>query len=68
RRSSAMALILHPRKGHESLQSTNIYLHADMTLKERALARTTPANARPGRYRPDPLCQPRVRQSDLPIQ
>ena len=38
--------------GHSSLQSTNIYLHADMALKERALARTTPANARPGRYRP----------------
>lgn len=39
--------------GHESLQSTNIYLHADMTLKERALDRTTPAGARTGRYRPD---------------
>jgi site-specific recombinase XerD len=38
--------------GHSSLQSTNIYLHADMALKERALARTTPANTRPGRYRP----------------
>lgn len=38
--------------GHESLQSTNIYLHADMALKERALARTTPAAAQPGRYRP----------------
>jgi len=38
--------------GHSSLQSTNIYVHADMALKERALARTTPAHARPGRYRP----------------
>ena len=38
--------------GHASLQSTNIYVHADMALKERALARTTPANVRPGRYRP----------------
>ncbi len=38
--------------GHESLQSTNIYLHADMALKERALARTTPAAVRAGRYRP----------------
>lgn len=38
--------------GHESLQSTNIYLHADMALKERALARTAPATARAGRYRP----------------
>lgn len=38
--------------GHASLQSTNIYVHADMALKERALARTTPANVRPGRFRP----------------
>jgi site-specific recombinase XerD len=28
--------------GHESIESTNIYLHADMALKERALARTSP--------------------------
>jgi integrase/recombinase XerD len=38
--------------GHESLDSTNKYLHADMELKRRALARTTPTNAKPGRYRP----------------
>jgi site-specific recombinase XerD len=38
--------------GHSSLESTNPYLHADMALKERALARTTPANVAPGRYRP----------------
>jgi integrase/recombinase XerD len=38
--------------GHESLESTAIYLHADMTIKERALERTTPLNAKPGRYRP----------------
>ncbi len=36
--------------GHESLESTNVYLHADMALKERALARTTPPNTTPGRY------------------
>lgn len=42
--------------GHESLESTNIYLHADMALKERALARTTPAGVRVGRYKaPDEL-------------
>ena len=42
--------------GHESLESTNIYLHADMALKERALARTTPAGVHSGRYRaPDEL-------------
>ena len=28
------------------------YLHADITIKERALARTTPNGAKPGRYRP----------------
>jgi integrase/recombinase XerD len=38
--------------GHESLESTNVYLHADMALKERALARTTPPNTTPGRYQP----------------
>ena len=36
--------------GHESIESTNIYLHADMALKERALARTTPLSVRAGRY------------------
>ena len=42
--------------GHENIQTTQIYLHADLALKERALARTTPANTTPGRYRPaDPL-------------
>jgi site-specific recombinase XerD len=38
--------------GHESTQTTQIYLHADLALKERALARTTPPNTTPGRYRP----------------
>jgi integrase/recombinase XerD len=42
--------------GHESTETTQIYLHADMTLKEKALARTAPAGTKPGRYRPpDPL-------------
>jgi site-specific recombinase XerD len=43
--------------GHESIATTQIYLHADLALKERALARTAPpAAATPGRYRPpDPL-------------
>lgn len=38
--------------GHESSQTTQIYLHADMALKEKALARTAPPNTTPGRYRP----------------
>jgi integrase len=38
--------------GHESSETTSMYVHADMTLKERALARTGPIGGRPGRYRP----------------
>jgi len=38
--------------GHESMETTQIYLHADMRLKEAALARTTNSRARPSRYRP----------------
>jgi site-specific recombinase XerD len=38
--------------GHADIRSTQVYLHADMAIKERALARTTPPSSRPGRYRP----------------
>ena len=38
--------------GHEQIETTHIYLHADLALKERALARTTPLNSPPGRFRP----------------
>lgn len=38
--------------GHEQIETTNIYLHADLAIKERALARTTPLHTTPGRYRP----------------
>ncbi len=38
--------------GHEQVSTTSIYLHADMSQKERAIARTTPPNVTPGRYRP----------------
>lgn len=38
--------------GHEQVETTQIYLHADLALKERALARTKPPEARPGRYQP----------------
>lgn len=36
--------------GHEQVSTTNIYLHADMTQKERAIARVTPPATKPGRY------------------
>ena len=38
--------------GHASSDTTQIYLHADLALKERAIARTTPTGTRPGRYQP----------------
>jgi integrase/recombinase XerD len=38
--------------GHESVATTQIYVHADLALKERALARTTPITTTPGRYQP----------------
>jgi len=38
--------------GHEQAETTQIYLHADLALKEQALARTQPLDATPGRYRP----------------
>jgi len=38
--------------GHESLQSTDMYVHADMTIKQRALDRMTPPDTAHGRYRP----------------
>jgi site-specific recombinase XerD len=39
--------------GHESIETTQMYLDADLTMKERALARTAPLRAGPTRYRPD---------------
>lgn len=38
--------------GHEDAETTQVYLHADMTIKEQALARVQPLNTSPGRYRP----------------
>ena len=46
--SSVIALWL----GHESPKTTQIYLHADLALKEQALARTTPPDVTIGRYTP----------------
>lgn len=39
--------------GHESVETTQIYLDANLALKEQALAKTTPPEGKPGRYRPD---------------
>jgi len=39
--------------GHESVETTQIYLDADLALKQRALARTAPAGIGRGRFRPD---------------
>jgi len=39
--------------GHESIETTQMYLHADMQLKERALAHATSSGLAPGRFEPD---------------
>jgi integrase/recombinase XerD len=50
--SSMIALWL----GHAEIQTTQVYLHADLALKEEALAKAEPIDSKPGRYRPpDPL-------------
>ena len=61
RHSTAMELLHHGVDqsvialwlGHESVETTQIYLHADMRLKEKALACVAAPTANPGRYRPD---------------
>jgi integrase/recombinase XerD len=61
RHSTAMELLQHGVDqsvialwlGHESLETTQIYLHADMRLKEKALSRIATPAASSGRYRPD---------------
>ena len=64
RHSTAMALlhagvdvsVIALWLGHESTETTQIYLHADMSLKERALARTALPGSPPGRFTaPDTL-------------
>ena len=64
RHSAAMALlhagvdtsVIALWMGHEDPGSTQAYLHADMTIKERALARVHPHTTSPGRYQaPDTL-------------
>jgi site-specific recombinase XerD len=39
--------------GHESIETTHIYLDADLELKQRVLDAVAPPNGKPGRYRPD---------------
>lgn len=39
--------------GHESVETTQIYLEANLKMKEEILAKTTPVEGKPGRYRPD---------------
>jgi len=61
RHSAAMALlhagvdrtVIALWLGHESVETTQIYIHADMQLKEKALSHTTPFKANPGRFQPD---------------
>ncbi|HLF40039.1 MAG TPA: tyrosine-type recombinase/integrase [Acidimicrobiia bacterium] len=60
RHSCAMELLRHGVDtsvialwlGHEKLQSTQAYLHADLTIKQRALDRMNPTSPNGGRYRP----------------
>jgi len=60
RHSTAMELLQHGVDrsvialwlGHESMETTQVYLQANLALKEQALARTDPIKGRPGRYRP----------------
>jgi integrase/recombinase XerD len=61
RHSAAMDLLHHGVDrsvialwlGQESAETTQVYLHADMRLKDKALSRTAPLGVKPARYRPD---------------
>ena len=39
--------------GHESVETTHVYLNADLELKRRVLAKTTPPGSIPQTYKPD---------------
>jgi integrase/recombinase XerD len=51
-RAGADAAVIALWLGHTNLSTVQVYLHADMALKEKALARTAPRDAPPGRYQP----------------
>jgi integrase/recombinase XerD len=61
RHSTAMELLRHGVDravialwlGHEGVETTEMYLHADMHLKEKALSHVSPLGTTPGRYHPD---------------
>ena len=50
--------------GHEEVATIQIYVHADLALKQRALDRTTPIGSVPGRYRPPTRCLPSSKRCD----
>ena len=39
--------------GHESVETTQVYLHADLRIKEKAMVKTRPVGVKPGRFKPD---------------
>ena len=39
--------------GHEKVETTQIYIHADMKLKEQALSKVEPMGMKLKRFRPD---------------
>ncbi len=61
RHSAAMALlhdgvgctVIALWLGHESAETTQVYLHADLRIKEKAMERTRPVDVKPGRFKPD---------------
>ncbi|MGD0592592.1 MAG: tyrosine-type recombinase/integrase [Acidimicrobiales bacterium] len=55
-RSGVEVVVISLWLGHADIRSTHCYLHADMSIKERALARAAPTSSKPGRYKaPDKL-------------
>jgi len=45
--------LIAPWLGHESVETTQIYLDANLAIKQAVLDKTTPPEGTPGRYRPD---------------